>query len=209
MTSLGRRRRARKGDDDGAVAVEAALIFPVLILLIFGMLEFALLARDHVATTSLVRAGARIASAEAKAGQDPSQPNTPVFASDASLAIQRQGSALPKDNINFIWVYKANAAGFPGSQRDFASCPAGSCVEYRWDKALDKFTYRAGSWRASAINSCAGKDASGNEKGDYVGVYLNGTHKSITGVIPGFTRTVSDYAVMKFEPTVSANCAGT
>ena len=61
---MGVRRRERP--DRGAVAVEAALITPVLVLLVFGIIEFGLAFRDWLAVTSAVRAGARTAAAETK-----------------------------------------------------------------------------------------------------------------------------------------------
>src|SRR5262245_41595604 len=59
--------RTRNGDR-GAVAVEAALVTPLILLLITGVIELALLMRDDVALTSAVRNGGRTASANANAG---------------------------------------------------------------------------------------------------------------------------------------------
>lgn len=39
------------------MAVEAALVLPLIILLIFGMIEFSLMLRDYVAITSATRTG--------------------------------------------------------------------------------------------------------------------------------------------------------
>ncbi len=41
------RRRCR--GERGAVAVEAALVTPVVLLMVFGMIEFSFALRDHVA----------------------------------------------------------------------------------------------------------------------------------------------------------------
>ena len=115
------RPRARR--ERGAVAVEAALVTPLLLVLIFGIFEVALLMRDHVAVSSSVRVGGRIASASADAGAGtcPGLPvicaptSTPAFAQNAADAIQRGGSAMPKDSIDYIYVYKANDKGYPGA----------------------------------------------------------------------------------------------
>ena len=50
--------------EGGAVAIEAALLTPLLLLLLFGIIEFGMLYKDYLAVTSSVRAGARMASAE-------------------------------------------------------------------------------------------------------------------------------------------------
>ena len=205
--SLMRRMRPRRWHDRGAVAVEAALIVPLILLpLIFGTIEFTLLLRDYVAASSMVRAGARIASAEPHAGQDPLLPAVPIFANDAMLTIQREGSAMPKDNIKELWVYKANSGGFPDSRTDFSGC-TNSCVRFKWDPVANKFNYipLSGSWVASSVNACAGKNSSGVEQGDYVGVYLKANHKALIGIF-GQGWAVSDYAVMKFEPVPGRSC---
>lgn len=102
---IGRRTTRERG----AVAVEAALVTPLIVLILFGIIEMSLLMRDHVATSSAVRVGARMSSAAADAGvgtcpTGPSPPpctpaTAPAFAQAAADAIARAGSALPKDSI--------------------------------------------------------------------------------------------------------------
>ena len=209
MTAVRRlfHRRARR--ERGAVAVEAAIITPLLLLLVFGIIEFSLLMRDHVAVSSAVRAGGRMASASAAAGPGtcpggPTPPpctpaNAPAFAQAAADTIQRAGTAMPKDSIDFIWVYKANNNGYPGSATSMpATCPA-NCVKYVWNATDNKFYYASGSWASASVKACI-NDA------DQVGVYMKGTHSFITGLF-GSTIGVADHAVMKFEPLATDICA--
>jgi TadE-like protein len=192
ITSLRRRRLPASGrrNEDGAVAVEAALIFPILILLVFGMIEFSLLMRDYVTVNSIVRTGARTASAE---------PRVPTFAQDAADAIEKSGSAMPKRNIDFIYIYRANDKGFPGANGNttMAGCPGSGCVRFTWDDTTGKFRSDfpdAGSWPATTINACQ------NDPGAMsVGVYMQATHPTLTGLFRSSFR-VTDRAVMKFEP---------
>ncbi len=200
------RPRCRARDDRGAAALEFALVSLLLITLVFGIIEFALLLRDHVAVTSAVRAGARIASAEAGAGKadciaTPCTPGAaPKLAQDAADAIQRAGSAMPKDSIDELWVYKANASGFPGAatSMDTATCST-NCVRFRWRDASDRFVYVDGSWDSRSIAACAGADT------DAVGIYMKATHKFITGLF-GASMGVFDRAVMRFEPLPTDSC---
>jgi hypothetical protein len=198
ITTLRRRRlSAAQGEGErGAVAVEAALIFPVLILLVFGMIEFSLLMRDYVTVNSIVRTGARTASAE---------PRVTTFAQDAADAIERSGSAMPKNNIDFIYIYKANTRGYPcgpGSACDnanatMAGCPGVNCVRFTWDDATGKFRSDfpdAGSWPSTSINACQN-----DPNAMSVGVYMQATHPTVTKIF-GSSFRVSDRAVMKFEP---------
>ncbi len=56
------RGRAQLRSDSGAAAVEFAIVSLLLITLVFGIIEFSLLLRDHVSVTSAVRTAARVAS---------------------------------------------------------------------------------------------------------------------------------------------------
>jgi Flp pilus assembly protein TadG len=213
-------RNRRRSGERGAVAVEAALVTPLLVLFVIGIIEFSLVMRDYVSVTSASRSGARIASANAGAGPqfcDSGETGTqcadtsaPELAKLAANAIQTQSSALNKDAINYMLIYKANSKGFPGSLTSWSSNPvtdcknAGSCVEYTWVKASDKFKYVPGngSWASSTVNACVSNS-------DSVGVYLNATHSYITKLF-GSSITVSDRTIMRFEPLTADTCtAGT
>lgn len=176
--------------DRGAAAVEAALLFPVLILLTFGIIEMALLMKDHVAVTSLVRAGARTASAE---------PRSASMIDDTVLAMEKAGSALPKDSYEELWIYRATNAGYPvgnSSSNPFASCGT-DCVKYAWNDARDTFGKVSGSWDPASINACAGDPAAMS-----VGVYLKASHQFVTRMFLNNVH-VSDFAVLKFEPVAT------
>lgn len=219
--------RGMRGDE-GASAVEFALVLPILLTLAFGIVEFAVLMRDHISATSSVRTAARIASSEAGAGPATCTPGpgappcspegTPKLAQDAADAIQRAGTTMPKDAIEYLWVYEANAAGFPQgilSQEAFdaatespataaSACTAGNrCVWYRWNDAANRFQYRGGGWRSATINACAG-----SPDAQAVGVYLRAAHDNVIGYIPYLPDHVADRAVMKFEPLPSGSCNG-
>jgi TadE-like protein len=225
---LGRRMRAwlrssaarRKRGQRGAVAVEAALVTPLLCVLVFGILEFSFVMKDYVAVAAATRTGARIASANPGAGPSVcdvgetastncNNSNAPEFAKNAANAIQVQGSALNKDQINYLLVYKADGTGFPGSLTAWSANPrtdctsAASCVVYTWIKSTNKFTYNQGSWVSSGVSACS---TSTLYPGDSVGIYLNATHTYFTGLF-GPSVTVSDRTIMKFEPLTADVCA--
>lgn len=58
----GRSRRAR---DAGAAAVEFALVFPMLVVLVFGIIDFGALVNAHVTLANATRDAARAASLSA------------------------------------------------------------------------------------------------------------------------------------------------
>ena len=208
----------------GAVAVEAALITPVILMLVLGIVEFSLALRDHVSVTSAVRTGARMATTNSalNAGNGTCEPdvpglppvppcspaNTPAFAQLAAQAVQQTGTAMPKDSIDYIFVYKANDKGYPGANgattmpASITACAAATtpCVAYKWQDSRDRFIYAGGTWSAKSVNACPAT-------ADSVGVYMHVTHGFITKMF-GASIALGDRAVMRFEPLPTASCAG-
>ncbi|CUR53967.1 hypothetical protein NOCA2110022 [metagenome] len=204
------RLRTRRGER-GVVAVEVAIVTPLLLMLVFGIVEFALLMRDDTALTSATRAGGRVASANADAGPGginedgdcvtPCSPaNAPMFAQLAANAVQQAGSAMPKDSITEFWVYKANNKGYPGADGSTTMTCSTNCVKYKWVPAKDQFRYYSGTWLSSSVNGCAASPP------DSVGVYIMANHKFLTGLFSAST-TLDDHAVFAFEPLPTLTCA--
>jgi Flp pilus assembly protein TadG len=168
-------------NERGAAAVEFALILPVLMLILFGIIEWSLMFKDALTVASATRAGARTASA---------QPRTPAFADNTALAVARAVTALPNKSIEELWVYKARADGMPDSG-GFASCT--TCVKFTWDQTGQKFVRKPGTdWDPATQNACAGTS-------DAVGIYLKVDHQFITAFIAP-SRELTDHTVMNLEP---------
>jgi len=185
-TGSGRRRRGvvlRRRGDGGAVAVEAALITPLIMLLLFGIIEFGFVFKNHLAVSSSTRAGARIASA---------MPRADDFAIRAAESVVREGAALERQNIVKVWVYRANAStGLPDSG-NFSSCTA--CVRFAVDPSTGTPTATYDGWQAASQNACVNDPAH-----DYVGVYVEYSNPGVTGLIFN-SLTLSDRSVMSLEP---------
>ena len=205
------RRRFGPRSERGAVVVEAALVTPLLMALLLGIIEMALLMKDDVALTSAVRNGGRTASANAGAGPGgvneggdcfaPCSPaNAPMFAQMAANAIQNAGSALPKDSIQELWIYKANDKGFPGANGSTVMACGTNCVRYKWVPSKDQFRYYSGTWTSSTINACA------NNSPDSVGIYMRANHSFVTGFFVD-QISIEDHAVFTFEPLPTLTCA--
>ena len=130
--------------------------------------------------------------------------NVPALAQAAADAIQRAGSAMPVDQIEYLLVYKANSSGFPGADSNLTmptSCAGFSnCVMFKWRPTENKFRYNSGSWVSTTINACF----PGNL--DRVGIALSAQHKTFTGLF-GSQLTLKDHAVMNFEPLPAQICA--
>ncbi len=220
-TPTGLLARLRRSDQRGASAVEFAIVFPVILLLVFGIMEFALFLRDYVGVSNAVRDASRTASAQPRQGNvlghrgwepcppgpcshpDGTAPAGAVgsFAYAASQVLGTSGTAIPTQSIKDLWVYRANAKGFPEGLSDFSSCPPAVCVRYAWEDDPDGagplvagFDFRSGTWDPATINACPN-----DPNAQAVGVYMRVDHRSL---FPGFntTRNLSDNSVIKFEP---------
>ncbi|MEP9365604.1 TadE family protein [Nocardioides sp. CN2-186] len=207
-------------DQRGAVAVEAALVLPLLVTMMFGIIELTMLVRDNIAVASAARVGVRAATTTAAVMSGPgtctyredvattcSAGNSPApgLAELAADAIQTSGSSMNKDTIDYILVYKANKQGYPGLDGNTTmptSCAGySSCVKFQWADAANAFRYKSGTWASTSVNACAGE-------ADSVGVYLHITHQFLTGLFPG-SIGLDDRAVGRFEPLPPDNCKST
>lgn len=187
-----RRRRALVRGDRGVAAVEAAIVTPVFILLVVGVVEFGLAFKDQLAVTSAVRAGARIASSE---------PRYTNFAADAAAQVAKEGGAVSMKNVTSLWVYKADpTTGHPiGAGGGFGSCSS-SCVQFTWNSSTGSFVQTAGSWPASSQDACVGEE-------DYVGVYLKLNHVGVTQLFFS-SLGLQSYTVMRLEPIPAMQTGG-
>jgi hypothetical protein len=211
------RRRPEPGDDRGAAAVEFALVSLLLITLFLGIIEFSLILRDKVAVTSAVRAGGRIASAEPRlapygsatyqARSTGTPTNVTGMVVDAVFAVATNATGIPKTSISEVWVYRANANGFPQSG-SFASCTT-DCIRYKYNASFQwqdpnngnatvfgGFQWQSGSWDYTTINACAGEQQS-------VGVYLKVDHPYLFGRFGSGSIAINDASTFRFEPVPS------
>jgi hypothetical protein len=169
--------------------VEAALVTPLLLALVFGMLELGLVFKDLLAVNSAVRAGVRMASAE---------PRQATFAQDAANQVAKAATALDMSGFQALWVYKANPDGTPvGGDSTFTTC--GSCVRFTWNGTA--FSQWSSTWAAMSQNACAGDPSH-----DTIGIYLSMRHPAVTGFFFQ-ALNLDDHAVMSLEPIpVSSVC---
>jgi len=176
-----------KRRERGAAAVEAALVTPLFIMLIIGIMEFALFFMDNLGASNAVKAGVRMASAEARNAN---------YAQDAADRIQAEGGAINKNKVQQLWVYKANPTNdFPLGSSSFADCTV--CVKFTWNGS--RFVPQSSpTWLASSMNACASGPP------ERVGVYLELKHDALTRI--AFSSiTIRESTVIRLEPIPVTN----
>ena len=178
-------------DERGAALVEMAILFPVVILVTFGMIEFSSAYQSSSAVTAAARSAARTASAEAMLS---------TYSTDAATAAATALQGVGRSEPQVMWVYKANAQGYPLSG-GFSSCTT-SCISYAWVPATKSFdtAHPGGSgWSYTTQNACN----QGNW--DSVGVYVQLRHPFLTRMF-GSGITLQDHAVFRLEPAPTQLC---
>jgi Flp pilus assembly protein TadG len=182
MRRLGRRR------EGGAAAVEAAIVTPFFIMLIIGIMEFALFFQDNLGASNVVKAGVRMASAEARNSN---------YAQDAADRVRDEGGAINKNNVQQLWVYKANLTDdYPLGFSNFSNCT--TCVKFTWNGSRFVAQTPSPTWAASTMNACAAGPP------DRVGVYMQLKHDGLTRLV--FTSiTIRESSVIRLEPIPVTN----
>ncbi len=203
--SLRRRCRALRSGERGAVAIEAALIFPVVLLLGIGIIEWSLVLRDQIELTSVARAGARSASSLVP---DRSTPYQPVpFTEQVVDSMKQATSDLAPGSVQYVLVYDAGVLGAGGCAAGRRTSgvvrqgPARDTTGTPPRVAAQGLSSPAGSaWDGANINACLGDSTMTN-----VGVYLRADHSMLTGLF-GSTKALSAFTVMRVEPQLAGRC---
>jgi Flp pilus assembly protein TadG len=187
------RRRRRTPFERGAVLVETAIVLPVLLLVVLGIIEYSSAYHDSSVTADSARAGGRVASAQAL---------NPAYATDAASSVASALQTLPAAAPQEMWVYKANANGYPypAGNTSFTTCST-TCIKYRWlsaSKQFDTANPSGSGWSAASQNVCT-------QPFDEIGIYVKIQHSFITNLF-GATVTLDDHAVFRLEPTSLATC---
>jgi len=189
------RRRKRILGDRGASAVEAAIVTPVVMVLLFGIIELGFVFKDYLAVAGAVRAGVRTASAN---------PRMASFAQVAANKVAQTGGAMNFSDVKQLWVFKVDPTtnktiGFT----NFSDCSY--CVKFRWDSGTNAFVPITGgdTWASTTQNACS---LSIGGPLDRIGVYLQLKHDPFTGLVLQ-TIYISEASILSLEPMpVSSGC---
>ncbi len=191
--------RSRKSER-GAVLIEAVFVFPVLIILTMGILEFGLAFASSATTTASSRSGARLA-ATAYAPAPDTAAGKQAVGDQVAAAVSADLKALSNGTPVGMVLYKMDASqndgepigGFPSDT--MAGCST-SCLKYTWNSSSKSMVYSSGSWLSP---SACGTTI------DSVGVYVITNHHFVTGLFGG-GKFVHGKTVMRLEPLPNESC---
>lgn len=186
----------------GAIMVEAVMVFPILIVMMMGSLEFGMAWRDSTTVATALRASARTAATQ---GNDGAADYYSLQALKAGL------SGIPTAAIGRIVVYNATTNSAPDPVCLSMTAPGGqtgtrACNVYTGASlslASTSFSSTAtGSCPASAVDRyfCPLTrnvvQATGT---DYIGVYIQVRHDFVSRLF-GANLTIKDKLIVRLEP---------
>lgn len=182
-------------DARGATLVESAIVIPVVLIIIFGIIEVAFIYRSAAVSTTASRAGARIGSASygdydipgTTAAEQATLKSTIVTAVEVALRDLRDADAAPTG----LKIYKADTDGSPIP----ADCSV-DCISYTWDPTTKTFGGESGAWTTP--------DDCGSVL-DRIGIEVTVRHEAFTP-LAGIDVTLDKRTVMRLEPGPFGTC---
>ncbi len=208
LTHLRSRRCSRHETttERGASAVEAALVAPLFFLFIFAIIEFGVFLFNANNVTNASRAGARASSSWAA---------SPLADYNILRAANRSLGSLAT-NLDAVIVFKAPSANATVPSACVAAIPTASrgiadtCNIYRAAdvRALDETNFgwsdlntplqNAGKWDTEWPATKRVEEVTGTISPDWVGVYVQANHRSLSGVVP--SKKIRKTSVAQIEP---------
>ena len=171
------------------MAVEAAIIAPLLIALTFGTFEFGLLYRDNNILNQAAREGGRMGS---------TLPRDPTYHTvTANVVAEALAGKLPDGTVETLVLFKADRHGQPVSG-NLDTCTT-DCYRFTWDDADQEFDLVNGTAWSYADQEACGVPFDN----DYLGVRIEGHHEWLTGIL-GDGKDISANAVFRLEPVTSS-----
>ncbi|HVT77519.1 MAG TPA: TadE/TadG family type IV pilus assembly protein [Acidimicrobiales bacterium] len=190
---MNRTRRAR--GTRGAALVEAAIITPLFILLLFGVIEYGYGFLDRLTAKNASLVGARAGASEGTNGDADY---------DILQAVKKASQASKAASVKYVIIYKASSYSASVPAACLTASQTGVCNRYTgadFSLAETNFGCATGD-RDIAWCPSTRKTALGGANGppDYLGVYVQIRHDNITGLFGSGYDFKSD-SVVRMEPT--------
>ncbi len=191
-----KKRLRRIFGERGAAIVEMAIVLPLLIVLVFGIVEYGLLFKEKLTIASAATSAARTGA-------------TMGTRAEADIAILRALEAGLYDQVDAsvlisVDIFKANPV--TGAKTTFLNRyiynPAVSC---KWVPCPDPTPGPAVYGSPSDWGNPSVRDTTLDPGGgglDVLGIEVVYHHSAVTGMIPGIERDLTELARVRLEPDV-------
>lgn len=185
--------------------VEAAIVLPVMLMIVVGILEFGLMFGNYSTAVSSTRSGARVGAAMYSQAMTGVQETPEQTAAIAEIVAATEADLKAMNNARPIGmaIYKVNPSasdgrptgGFPGPGL-VGGCSS-QCIKFTWNG--NKMVRQSTAQQWPMPQRCALATV------DSIGVYVEVQHKFITGLF-GSEKSLVGHTVMRLEPVPSQSC---
>lgn len=179
----------------GAVLTEVAITLPLFFMLIFGLIEFGMLYRDHLTLANTTRDAARTGTVM---GDD--------LTADYEILrrIKTSSSAMPRQQITKIVVFKASTVSdaVPADCVNVGPQP-GLCNVYdssHLDPSLTPAAFNCGAGKPARYWCPTTREVRQSSPPDILGVYVEVERPFLTGLF-GSSQRMRDTFLLRIEPT--------
>jgi Flp pilus assembly protein TadG len=201
---LGRRGSAGLAEERGAALVEAVIIFPLVMLLTFGAIEFGIGFSQKGGIESVSRAGARTGATLAVDGTVDVAVGETANNSIGVETVRAVNAALKSTSLpemNRVVVYRIEGAtGTDYGPVTWGGACNSYCMAFTFDTGAKvfKLTQAAGgNWPIADRKACGTKP-------DRIGVLIEGKFNFLTNLVGNGNIKIKGRSVLQLEPT--ADC---
>ena len=193
----------RNGHERGAAMVEMAIVAPLMILLVFGILEYGLLFQEKLTIASAASSAARTGA-------------TMGTRAEADYAILQALEAGLYDQVDAAVIIQADifrADPITGAKTGVLNryTYMTSNVGCKWSPCPDPDAGPVTYGIPSAWGDPAGRDTELDPGGgglDVLGVEITYHHSAVTSFIPGVERDFTERALVRLEPSTFGSSGG-
>ena len=180
--------------------VEAVFVLPVVLFIVFAIIEFGLLFAAQSTTNSATRNGVRFGSATfAVSGSNQAAANQIAQAVANDL-----GARTNLDTPVKLFIYKADDDGSPTG--GFTNCSE-NCYRYTWNGSGWSYDITSPQWNNPS--ACILQDPNNPNAGlntlDSIGAYVEVQHNYFTGAL-GSSQMIKEHTVSRLEPLPVGQC---
>lgn len=188
---------AREKSERGAALLEAALVTPIFLMIVFGIMEMGLLFRDSLTTENASREGARAASTRGN------RADADYF---VLRTVEHGLEAMGLERLQYVTVFKATGPGDTMPASCATASQANLCNRYTaadfFAELDDAAGNDTGNFRCGSLDSAwcpTSRETSLSAGTDFLGVHVQTRHDFITGFFSG-GNDLGETTILRLEP---------
>ncbi|MEL6984030.1 MAG: TadE family protein [Actinomycetota bacterium] len=190
-------RSSRHRGERGAALIEAAIVIPVFVLIVFFILELGLLFRDSLTTDNASREGARAASTRGN------EADADYF---ILRTVEHGMEAMGLRRLDYVVVFRATGPSDTVPNNCRTASQAGLCNRYTaadfFAEIDDAAGNDTGNFRCGSLDAAwcpTTRETSLSAGTDFIGIHVQTQHEFITGLFTN-GQSLGETTILRIEP---------